>query len=122
MICSSCLRNVPDLIGPHCDLCPACYGIDAEDFVPSLHVALSIVCVDPRNQLYLLPKLWRDVLCYRPGWKASCQTALQAFALPAVIVNGQTRSRKGEIDPDELCHLIGGLLGIDVTNEEPTHG
>ncbi|MGE3807102.1 MAG: hypothetical protein AB7K24_20760 [Gemmataceae bacterium] len=84
--------------------------------------SLAIVCVDPRNQLYLVPKLWRDVWRYRPGWKAGCLAAFQAFALPAVVVNGRPLSRKGEIDPDELCHTIGQLLGNNIGSEEPTHG
>jgi len=37
MICSSCLRDVPDLTGPGHDVCPACYGVAADDYMPSLH-------------------------------------------------------------------------------------
>jgi len=36
MICCGCLQNVPDLVGPEKDLCPECYGIVAEDLIPSL--------------------------------------------------------------------------------------
>ncbi|MFN4260631.1 MAG: hypothetical protein ACK4RK_15150 [Gemmataceae bacterium] len=66
--------------------------------------------VDPRNQLYLVPRLWRDVWKYRPGWKAGLATALQLFTLPAVIVNGRVLSRQGRIDPDALCHVIAEFL------------
>jgi hypothetical protein len=37
MICSSCLRDVPDLTGPRHDVCPTCYGVAAEDYFPSVH-------------------------------------------------------------------------------------
>jgi hypothetical protein len=30
------LKDVPDLIGPHGGLCPECYGIAAEELIPSL--------------------------------------------------------------------------------------
>src|SRR5688572_25781048 len=30
MICPGCLRDVPDLVGPGEDLCPDCFGIDAD--------------------------------------------------------------------------------------------
>jgi hypothetical protein len=36
MICSGCFREVPDLVGPHSDVCPECYGVAAEDLIPSL--------------------------------------------------------------------------------------
>lgn len=75
------------------------------------HEHVTLVTVDPRNQLYLVPKLWRDVLRFRPGLRASLMTSLQLFSLPAVVVNGRVVSRRGQpVDPDELCHLIGEAL------------
>jgi hypothetical protein len=72
---------------------------------------VAVVVVDPRNQLYLIPKLLGDVLRYRPGWLAGLQTALQMFSLPAVVVNGRIISRHGgPLEPDTLCHTIGELL------------
>jgi hypothetical protein len=68
---------------------------------------VAVVTVDPRNQLYLWPKLLCDVLRYRPGWRAGLRTALQLFSLPAVVVNGRVISRRdGPLDPDTLCHAI----------------
>ena len=72
---------------------------------------ISIMTIDPRNQLYLVPKLWRDVWCYRPGFWAGLRTILQFFSMPAVIVNGRVISRRGRpLDPDALCHRISELL------------
>jgi hypothetical protein len=73
---------------------------------------VAIVSIDPRNQLYLSAKLWRDVLRYRPGWREGLRTALQCFSLPAVVVNGRVLGRDGRsVDPDTLCHAIGQALG-----------
>ena len=36
MHCPGCSRDVPDLIGPGRGLCPDCYGVIAEDLIPSL--------------------------------------------------------------------------------------
>ena len=71
--------------------------------LPDVHV----VVVDPRNQLYLAPKLIADVIHYCPGWTAGLKTIAQGFSLPAVILNGRIVS-KGSclLDPDELCYLI----------------
>lgn len=72
---------------------------------------VSVVAVDPRHQLRLIPKLLGDVFRYRPGWRAGLKTALQFFSLPAVVVNGRVISRSGEpIHPDTLRRIISGLL------------
>lgn len=68
---------------------------------------VSLVIVDPRNQLYLIGKLLGDVIRYRPGWRRGLATVLQLFSLPAVVVNGSVISRSGNSpDPDTLCHEI----------------
>lgn len=68
---------------------------------------IRLASVDPRNQLYLVPKLWRDVLFYRPGWKSGLMTMLQLFSVPAIVVNGKVVTRRGQpLHPDDLCHLV----------------
>lgn len=68
---------------------------------------VEVVQVDPRNQLYLIAKLLRDVICYRPGPTDTLRTTFQAFALPAVILNGRVLSRRGVPPPPErLLDLI----------------
>jgi hypothetical protein len=72
---------------------------------------VGVVTVDPRNQFYLVPKLWSDVWRYRPGWRTGLFTLLQMFSLPAVIVNGRVlRGRDAVVDPDTLCHVIREYL------------
>jgi len=75
---------------------------------------VSLAQVDPRNQLYLVPKLWYDVCAYRPGWRDGLRTIGQWFSLPAVIVNGRILSDRGKpLDPDALCHAIQRILNAD---------
>lgn len=72
---------------------------------------VEIVQVDPRNQIYLAAKLSRDVWRFRPGFAAGLRTMLQAFSLPAVVVNGKVLSRGAALpDPDALCHHLRELL------------
>lgn len=67
--------------------------------------------VDPRNQLYLVPRLVSDVWRYRPGWRAGLQAIFQLFSIPAVIVNGRVLGgRNVPFSPDMLCHEIAMLL------------
>jgi hypothetical protein len=76
------------------------------------HQGVAVVTVDPRNQLYLIPKLLGDVLRYRPGWGPGLRTALQLFSLPTVVINGRVLSQRSQtLDPDTVCHAISELLG-----------
>ena len=45
--------------------------------------------VDPRNHLYLIPKLLADVIRYRPPLLDALRTLFMVFAVPAVIANGR---------------------------------
>ena len=50
---------------------------------------LDITYVDPRNQLYLIPKLLGDVLKFRPPLRDALKTMFMVFPVPAVILNGR---------------------------------
>ena len=50
------------------------------------HIELKYI--DPRNQLYLVPKLFKDVFNYRPPLLKSLKTLFQLFHCPAIIING----------------------------------
>ena len=80
---------------------------------------IEITTVDPRNQLYLVGRLIKDVYRYRPGWRAGLRTLLQLFPIPAVIVNGRVVTRRSQVcDPDTLCHQVQQLLGASAS--QPT--
>jgi len=79
------------------------------DFFPPEQV--NVVTVDPRNQLFLVPKLCYDVFHYRPGWRAGAESICQWFALPAIVINGVVvQGRGGQVDPDMVCHHVAQLL------------
>ncbi len=72
---------------------------------------VALASADPRNQLYLWPKLIGDAFRYRPGFRSALVTAFQFFSLPAVIVNGRVLTRRGEtLTPDQLCHAVSQIL------------
>lgn len=72
---------------------------------------VELVQVDPRNQLYLTAKLVRDAVRYRPGVLAAIKLAFQAFAMPAVVLNGRVLSRRGTLpSPDDLLGEIEASL------------
>lgn len=52
------------------------------------HPGFEIKYIDPRNQMYLIPKLIKDVFIYKPSFKDSLKTIFQFFNCPAIIVNG----------------------------------
>lgn len=51
MICSCCYRDVPDLVGPEHEVCPQCYGVSADDFVPSAFAAAE-PCVSSHSDFW----------------------------------------------------------------------
>ena len=71
---------------------------------------VTLTIVDPRNQLYLVPKLWRDVLRYRPGWRDGLRTMFQIFSLPAIVVNGRALPNHEQITPDHLSQVLTHIL------------
>lgn len=79
------------------------------EFFPPIegHEQVRVDVVDPRNQLYLFFRLWREVWQCRPGLRAGFQTALQLFSLPAVIVDGRVISVRGRpLDADAFCQAV----------------
>jgi hypothetical protein len=79
------------------------------DFFPEEQV--KVLTVDPRNQLFLVPKLCYDVLYYRPGWQAGVKSICQWFSLPAIVINGAVIQGHGrQADPDMICHRVAQLL------------
>ncbi len=87
-----------------------------------LHTALEdavgeraeILLVDPRNQVYLVPRLVRDALRYRPGPGAALRAIGMVFGLPAVIINGAVVASGRVPSYAEIAeHLPDKALGPD---------
>jgi hypothetical protein len=68
--------------------------------------AVDITLVDPRNQLYLWPRLVRDVWRFRTPLTAALRTLAMAFSLPAVIVNGRVVASRHLPELPELIRAI----------------
>lgn len=49
---------------------------------------IEIKYIDPRNQLYLIHRLLKEVFIYKPPIFQALKTTLQFFRCPAIIVNG----------------------------------
>jgi hypothetical protein len=72
-----------------------------------------IVWLDPQNQGYLMARLLRHVLRYRPGFRAALRTLTQWFRLPAILINGRVVCQGVLGTPWEqaqLLEVLGGLL------------
>lgn len=72
--------------------------------------AIEITLVDPRNQLYLWPKLARDVWRFHTPVGAAMRTLAMAFSLPAVIVNGRVVASRRLPEMSELVASIRKLI------------
>jgi len=51
--------------------------------------AVEITVVDPRNQLYLYPKILKDIWKYRPSWKSTIKGVFMMISVPSIIINGE---------------------------------
>jgi len=57
-------------------------------FTQKYKTQLDIKYIDPRNQVYLIPKLFKDVFCYKLPLLKSIITLFHLFRCPAIIING----------------------------------
>jgi hypothetical protein len=72
---------------------------------------VELVTVDPRNQLYLLGKLWSDLWRSPPPLGEALATALEFFSPPAVIVDGRIITSGDDAPPaDAVLHAIAAAL------------
>jgi hypothetical protein len=66
---------------------------------------VEIMVVDPRNQISLLPRLFRDFWRYRTGLGAALAT-LRDLSPQTVVVNGRIFARGCWPDPESLLHHL----------------
>ena len=71
----------------------------------------NIIQVDPRNQLYLFPKLIADVFRYRPSFKDALKAIFMVFSPPAIIVNGRILFSRNLPGKEEVVHRIKAHAG-----------
>jgi hypothetical protein len=73
---------------------------------------VSVMVVDPRNQIVLLPRLLRDFVRYRVGWRDALHT-LRGLSTIAVIVNGRLFARGAWPETESLLAQLERLMGGD---------
>jgi hypothetical protein len=82
--------------------------------------AIDLTVVDPRNQLYLFPKIVRDVWLYRPPVGAALRSLCLAFAFPAVLVNGQVKFSRCIPEHEEILQVVLAAIPIRFNSEAIT--
>lgn len=51
--------------------------------------SIEISVVDPRNMLYLYPKILKDVVRYRPSVKFALKAIFMMITVPSIVINGE---------------------------------
>ena len=74
--------------------------------------SVSVMVVDPRNSIVLLPGLLRDFVRYRVGWRDALHT-LRGLSTIAVIVNGRLFARGAWPETESLLAQLERLMGGD---------
>jgi hypothetical protein len=64
--------------------------------------------VDPRNQLYLIPRLVKDVFRYRVPFTEGLKT-LFSFSIPSIVINGRLAFVKDMPAPEALKEKLESL-------------
>jgi hypothetical protein len=82
--------------------------------------AIELTVVDPRNQLYLFPKIARDVWHFRPRLGSALRGLCMAFAFPAVLVNGAVKFSRRVPKREEILQVVLAEIPISVTSEAIT--
>jgi hypothetical protein len=71
--------------------------------------AVELLVVDPRNQIVLVPRLVRDAIRYRVGWRQVLGT-LRGLSTVTVIVNGRLFARGAWPEPRFLVTHLERLM------------
>jgi hypothetical protein len=74
--------------------------------------AIELTIVDPRNQLYLFPKIVRDVWHFRPSFGKAFRSVGMAFAFPAVLINGATIFSRSVPQREEIVQAVLAAIPI----------
>ena len=71
---------------------------------------IEISIVDPRNQLFLFPKIFRDFLCYKRFSFAVFRSLFMMYRLPAIIINGELKYSGKLPSESELIAQLDRML------------
>lgn len=94
---------------------------DMGEILQALHQnfgeAVEITVVDPRNQLYLYPKILKDIWKFRPPVKFALKGIFMMIAVPSIIINGQVCYSRKIPNVQEIVEKVADLLPQNGKNE-----
>ena len=76
--------------------------------------AIELTVVDPRNQLYLFPKIVRDLWHYRPAVRSSLRSAGFFFSFPAVLINGAVKFSGRVPGREEIAAAVLATMPVNL--------
>lgn len=82
--------------------------------------AIELTIVDPRNQLYLFPKIVRDVWRFRPSLGAALRSICLAFSFPAVLVNGAVKFSRRVPAREEVLQTVLAAIPLQLNSDAMT--
>ena len=74
--------------------------------------SIEISVVDPRNFLYLYPKILKDVLVFRPSLKSTLKALFMMIAVPSIIINGEIFRTSDFSNNEEVAQRIESLITV----------
>jgi len=75
--------------------------------------SIEITVVDPRNFLYLYPKILKDVMVFRPSLKSSLKALFMMIAVPSIIINGEIFRTSYFSNNEEVAQKIEPLIPVN---------
>ena len=78
--------------------------------------SIEISVVDPRNFLYLYPKILKDVLVFRPSLKSTLKALFMMIAVPSIIINGEIFRTSDFSTNEEVAQRIESLIPVNKEN------
>ncbi len=82
--------------------------------------AIELTIVDPRNPLYLFPKIIRDVWRFRPSLGATVRSVCLAFSFPAVLVNGAVKFSRRVPAREEILQAVLAAIPLALNSDAVT--
>ena len=74
--------------------------------------SIEISVVDPRNFLYLYPKILKDVVVFRPSLKSTLKALFMMIAVPSIIINGEIFRTSDFSNNEEVAQRIESLIPV----------
>ena len=72
--------------------------------------SIEMSVVDPRNFLYLYPKILKDVFVFRPSLKSTLKAFFMMIAVPSIIINGEIFRTSDFSNNEEVAQRIESLI------------